>query len=75
MLGATHLEAVRSLRNMGEKLGVLICDGYDPALVPEGSSGSGPVATIGTGSALSSESIERTLIDQVRSVVSFPSLF
>ena len=29
MLGASHVEAVRALRNTGEKLNLLVCDGYD----------------------------------------------
>lgn len=29
MLGATHVEAVRALRNTGDKLNLLVCDGYD----------------------------------------------
>ncbi|XP_065062730.1 protein scribble homolog [Rhopilema esculentum] len=29
MLGATHVEAVRALRNTGDKLHLLVCDGYD----------------------------------------------
>ncbi|XP_006821778.1 protein scribble homolog [Saccoglossus kowalevskii] len=35
LLGATHAEAVRSLRSAGEKLIVLVCDGYDPIKVAE----------------------------------------
>ena len=29
MLGATHVEAVRALRNTGDRLSMLVCDGYD----------------------------------------------
>ena len=29
MLGASHVEAVRALRNTGERLSLLVCDGYD----------------------------------------------
>ncbi|EDO33432.1 predicted protein, partial [Nematostella vectensis] len=30
LLGATHLEAVRALRSMGDRVTLLVCDGYDP---------------------------------------------
>ncbi len=30
LLGATHTEAVKALRNAPEKLYVIVCDGYDP---------------------------------------------
>ena len=29
MLGASHVEAVRALRNTGDRLSLLVCDGYD----------------------------------------------
>ncbi|EDO28754.1 predicted protein, partial [Nematostella vectensis] len=29
LLGATHLEAVRALRSMGDRVTLLVCDGYD----------------------------------------------
>ena len=50
LLGATHLEAVRSLRAMGDKLSILVCDGYDPSTVPDILPGQGsPVASIDRG--------------------------
>ncbi len=30
LLGATHTEAVKALRNAPEKLYITVCDGYDP---------------------------------------------
>merc|ERR1719494_62843 len=33
LIGATHVEAVRSLRSVGDKLTLVICDGYDPETV------------------------------------------
>ena len=33
MLGATHVEAVRALRNTGDKLNLVVCDGYDAEAV------------------------------------------
>ncbi|XP_033109060.1 protein scribble homolog [Anneissia japonica] len=34
LLGSSHTEAVRLLRGAGEVLTVLVCDGYDPEVVP-----------------------------------------
>ncbi|KAJ7325632.1 neurotransmitter receptor transport postsynaptic membrane to endosome [Desmophyllum pertusum] len=34
LLGATHLEAVRSLRGIGDNLSLLVCDGFDPRMCP-----------------------------------------
>ena len=31
LLGATHEEAVKALRSVGEKLALMVCDGYDPS--------------------------------------------
>ncbi|XP_070533882.1 protein scribble homolog isoform X12 [Ptychodera flava] len=35
LLGATHAEAVRALRGAGEKLSMLVCNGFDPVKVAE----------------------------------------
>lgn len=62
LLGATHLEAVRSLRGIGEDLSLLVCDGFDPAQVPAGQSWmASPVASInsGSGRTQSEESLDR----------------
>ena len=61
LLGATHLEAVRSLRAMGDKLSILVCDGYDPSKVPDILPGQGsPVASIDRSNKnQSQESIDR----------------
>ena len=62
LLGATHLEAVRSLRVVGDTLSLLVCDGFDPAEVPAGQSGSwlgNPVASINAGKSPSEESLDR----------------
>ena len=32
LLGATHEEGVKGLRAVGEKLVLMVCDGYDPAV-------------------------------------------
>lgn len=32
LLGATHEEGVKSLRSVGEKLVLMVCDGYDPTV-------------------------------------------
>ena len=36
LLGATHDEAVKSLRSGGDTLALLVCDGYDPAAINSG---------------------------------------
>ena len=62
LLGATHLEAVRSLRGIGEDLSLLVCDGFDPSQVPAGQSWmASPVASInsGSGRTQSEESLDR----------------
>lgn len=33
LLGMTHTEAVRVLRAVGDSLGMLVCDGFDPGKV------------------------------------------
>ncbi|XP_052234956.1 protein scribble homolog isoform X4 [Dreissena polymorpha] len=35
LLGATHQEAVRALRSVGDRLVIMICDGFDPASLDE----------------------------------------
>ncbi|KAL4217947.1 Leucine-rich repeat-containing protein [Mactra antiquata] len=35
LLGATHQEAVRALRSVGDRLVVMVCDGFDPAAEDE----------------------------------------
>ena len=35
LLGATHQEAVHALRNVGNKIVLLVCDGYEPSEVPK----------------------------------------
>ena len=37
MLGATHQEAVRALRAVGDKLSLMVCDGFDPSLLDSSS--------------------------------------
>ncbi|XP_068737524.1 protein scribble homolog [Montipora capricornis] len=60
LLGATHLEAVRSLRGIGEDLSLLVCDGFDPSQVPAGQSWmASPVASINSGRTQSEESLDR----------------
>lgn len=64
LLGATHLEAVRSLRGIGDNLSLLVCDGFDPADVPAGQHAAwqaSPVATINTAKSQSQESLERDI--------------
>ncbi|XP_032817273.1 protein scribble homolog isoform X1 [Petromyzon marinus] len=39
LLGATHTEAVRALRSVGDKLAVLVCHGYDASAAKEISPG------------------------------------
>lgn len=61
LLGATHLEAVRSLRGIGDNLSLLVCDGFDPADVPASQHAAwqaSPVATINTSKSQSQESLE-----------------
>lgn len=65
LLGATHLEAVRSLRGIGDDLTLLVCDGFDPAEVPAGQHAAwqaSPVASINSGKSQSQESLERDII-------------
>ena len=65
LLGATHLEAVRSLRGIGDDLTLLVCDGFDPADVPAGQHAAwqaSPVASINSGKSQSQESLERDII-------------
>ena len=65
LLGATHLEAVRSLRGIGDDLTLLVCDGFDPAEVPAGQHATwqaSPVASINTGKSQSEESLEPDVI-------------
>lgn len=59
LLGATHLEAVRALRSMGDKITLLVCDGYDPSKVPEVLPGTMPVMSLNAGRSVSEESIDR----------------
>ena len=59
LLGATHLEAVRALRSMGDKLTLLVCDGYDPTKVPEVLPGQMPIMSLNAGRSVSEESIDR----------------
>ena len=40
LLGAPHQEAVQHLRNAGNKIVLLVCDGYDPSDVPKKANGS-----------------------------------
>merc|ERR1719483_1852051 len=35
LLGATHQEAVNILRNAGDNIGLLVCDGFDPRLATQ----------------------------------------
>ena len=35
LLGGSHQEAVRALRSVGDKLVIMICDGFDPDLEEE----------------------------------------
>ncbi|XP_060556221.1 protein scribble homolog [Ruditapes philippinarum] len=35
LLGSTHQEAVRALRSVGDRLVIMICDGFDPASLDE----------------------------------------
>lgn len=35
LLGATHVDAVRSLRTAGDNLSLIVCDGYDEAAAAE----------------------------------------
>lgn len=35
LLGSTHQEAVRALRSVGDRLVVMVCDGFDPASLDE----------------------------------------
>jgi protein scribble len=35
LLGADHQEAVRALRSVGNMMTIMICDGFDPALIEE----------------------------------------
>src|SRR5690606_22959115 len=46
LLGATHHEAVHALRNAGNRIVLLVCDGYDPSEVAATS----PVVSNSTGS-------------------------
>ena len=64
LLGATHLEAVRSLRGIGENLSLLVCEGFDPAQVPAGQAAwmQSPVASINSGRTQSEESLDREVI-------------
>ena len=58
------MEAVRSLRGIGDNLSLLVCDGFDPADVPAGQHAAwqaSPVATINTGKSQSQESLERDI--------------
>lgn len=60
LLGATHLEAVRSLRGIGENLSLLVCDGFDPSEIPAGQSWmASPAASINSGRTQSEESLDR----------------
>lgn len=36
LLGATHQEAVNILRNAGDEIRLLVCDGFNPSALPEG---------------------------------------
>lgn len=40
LLGAPHQEAVQHMRNAGNKIVLLVCDGYDPSEVPKKTNGS-----------------------------------
>ena len=58
------MEAVRSLRGIGDNLSLLVCDGFDPAEVPAGQQAAwlaSPVATINTSKSQSQESLERDI--------------
>lgn len=35
LLGATHQEAVRALRSVGDRLVIMVCDGFDPSTLDE----------------------------------------
>lgn len=35
LLGATHVDAVRSLRTAGDNLSLIVCDGYDEEAAAE----------------------------------------
>lgn len=34
LLGATHQEAVNILRNAGDEIRLLVCDGFNPSALP-----------------------------------------
>ena len=61
MLGSTHVEAVRALRNTGNRLKILVCDGYDAEKAGNNQSQSNiianPSATMDISKELSAESI------------------
>ena len=44
LLGATHQEAVRSLRNVGNKLTLMVCDGFDSKLIENNSPAHKPLS-------------------------------
>lgn len=42
MLGVSHEEAVEALRSVGDELMMMVCDGFDPALINDQSSSNLP---------------------------------
>ncbi|XP_050389394.1 protein scribble homolog isoform X6 [Patella vulgata] len=60
LLGATHQEAVRALRSVGEKMSIMVCDGFDPtASTSELSSPGSPVGFFASSRQGSVSSIDR----------------
>ncbi|XP_046565480.1 protein scribble homolog isoform X9 [Haliotis rubra] len=59
LLGSTHQEAVRALRSVGDKMNIMVCDGYDPNSTPEISSPGSPVGFLASSRQGSVSSIDR----------------
>ena len=69
LLGATHAEAVRALRSVGDKRIIMICDGYDPSLVEETGSPTSPMSDSSRHDSISSIDREDEDTDLIQKVL------
>ncbi|XP_041361778.1 protein scribble homolog [Gigantopelta aegis] len=68
LLGSTHQEAVRALRSVGEKMAIMVCDGYDANSTPSDvSSPSSPVGFLADSRQGSVSSIDKD--DEISNII------
>lgn len=65
LLGSSHQEAVRALRSVGDRLVIMICDGFDPDEEPSPDTPSSPMGYLPRMRKNSSSSIDKMDADHM----------